>query len=72
MWETALVFVTLIGITVAAVLAFDWAAHSGQFRDQNAAARAIFDPDEPEGQATDAFPGDRPPTKFEMPLRHRE
>jgi len=61
MFATALVFLTLVGITGAAILAFAWAAHSGQFRDENAAARSIFDPDEPEGKVTDAFPGARPP-----------
>lgn len=61
MFTTALVFVTLAGITAAAVLAFGWAARDGQFRDGNAGARAVFDPDEPEGRPTDAFPGQTPP-----------
>jgi cbb3-type cytochrome oxidase maturation protein len=63
MSATALVFLTLVGITIAAVFAFVWAAHSGQFRDLNAGASAVFDPDEPEGEATDAFPGAHPPAK---------
>ena len=61
MSATALVFLTLVGITIAAVFAFVWAAHSGQFRDLNAGAHSVFDPDEPEGEATDAFPGAQPP-----------
>ena len=65
MFATALVFVTLIGITIAAVFAFGWAAKSGQFRDPGAAARVVFDPDEPEGETTDAFPGLPLPPKSE-------
>jgi cbb3-type cytochrome oxidase maturation protein len=68
-FATALVFVTLIGITIAAVLAFVWAARSGQFGDQSAAARAVFDPDEPEGETTDAFPDAHPPAASEEQLR---
>ncbi|MEA3208463.1 MAG: hypothetical protein QOE70_1520 [Chthoniobacter sp.] len=68
MFATALVFLTLVGITIAAVLAFAWAARSGQFRDLNASARVIFDPDEPEGETTDAFPGEHPPASSEKPF----
>jgi cbb3-type cytochrome oxidase maturation protein len=67
MSATALVFLTLVGITVAAVFAFVWAAHNGQFRDLNAGARSVFDPDEPEGEATDAFPGAHPPLVSDEP-----
>jgi cbb3-type cytochrome oxidase maturation protein len=49
MFATALVFLTVVGFTMAAVLAFAWAARSGQFHDA------------PEGVATDAFPGEAPP-----------
>ena len=70
MIATALVFLTLIGITTAAVLAFGWAAQNGQFHDQHAGARSIFDADEPEGEMTDAFPGARP-TKPEAQFRDR-
>jgi cbb3-type cytochrome oxidase maturation protein len=66
MFATALVFLTLAGITIAAVMAFGWAARSGQFRDFDAGARAVFDPDEPEGEATDAFPGKEPPVDGEV------
>jgi cbb3-type cytochrome oxidase maturation protein len=61
MFATALVFLTVVGFTMAAVLAFAWAARSGQFHDAGRGARAVFDPDEPEGIATDAFPGEAPP-----------
>ncbi len=57
MFGTALVFVTLVGITTVAGFAFVWAARTGQFRDPGAGARSVFDPDEPEGEATDRFPG---------------
>ena len=60
MFATALVFLTLGGITIAAILAFGWAARSGQFRDFEAGARSVFDPDEPEGATTDSFPGKKP------------
>jgi cbb3-type cytochrome oxidase maturation protein len=66
-FATALVFLTLVGITIAAVLAFAWAARGGQFRDLNTSARVIFDPDEPEGETTDAFPGEQPPAESEEP-----
>ena len=70
-FATALVFLTLSGITIAAVLAFSWAAKNGQFRDQGEAARAVFDPDEPEGETTDAFPGAHPPAASEERLNDR-
>ena len=53
----ALAVLTLVGLTLAAVFAFGWAARRGQFRDVNAGARIIFTPDEPEGRPTDSFPG---------------
>ena len=68
MIATALAFLTLCGITIAAVFAFGWAAKNGQFRDQDAAARVVFDPDEPEGETTDAFPGLHPPAASEEKL----
>jgi cbb3-type cytochrome oxidase maturation protein len=64
---SALVFLTIIGFTVTAILAFLWAAGSGQFRNQQAAARSIFDADEPVGRMTDRFPGAEPST----PILHR-
>lgn len=56
----SLILLTLIGITVTAVFAFGWAARSGQFRDLNAGAKAVFSPDEPEGEPTDSFPNQKP------------
>jgi cbb3-type cytochrome oxidase maturation protein len=61
MFSTALAFLTVLGFTGAAVLAFVWAAQSGQFHNPDAGAGAVFDPDEPEGVATDSFPGEEPP-----------
>ncbi len=58
MIPAALAILTVLGFTVAALLAFTWAAQSGQFHDADAGARAVFDPDEPEGTTTDAFPGE--------------
>jgi cbb3-type cytochrome oxidase maturation protein len=37
------------------VLAFYWAARTGQFRNLEAGSHVIFDDDEPVGTATDAF-----------------
>ena len=42
----------------AAVLALGWALRSGQFENFERGARSIFDPDEPVGEPTDAFPGE--------------
>jgi nitrogen fixation-related uncharacterized protein len=39
-----------------AVLALTWAYANGQFANLGRSSRAIFDPDEPEGTVTDAFP----------------
>lgn len=57
MMPGALAVLTLVGLTLAAVFAFGWAARRGQFRNVNAGARVIFTPDEPEGRPTDSFPG---------------
>jgi len=57
----ALILLTLIGFTVSAVFVFGWAARSGQFRDVNAGAKAVFSPDEPEGRPTDLFPNQQRP-----------
>ena len=45
----------------AAVLALGWAFRSGQFDNFQQGALSIFGPDEPEGEMTDAFPGEKPP-----------
>lgn len=45
---TALVFLTVTGITVSAVLAFWWAGKSGQFSEVEHGAMSVFDADEVE------------------------
>jgi cbb3-type cytochrome oxidase maturation protein len=56
-------FATVIGSIVlfggAAVLALGWAFRDGQFDNFDRGAKSIFGPDEPVGEATDAFPGMR-------------
>lgn len=51
---------TILGSIVlfggAAVLALGWAFRNGQFENFDQGARSIFDPDEPVGEPTDAFP----------------
>jgi len=39
-----------------AVLALGWAFRAGQFDNFDRGSRSIFGPDEPIGEATDAFP----------------
>ena len=46
----------------ATVLALGWAFRSGQFDNFQQGASSIFGPDEPEGEITDAFPGEKPPS----------
>ena len=57
-------FATVIGSMAlfggAAVLALSWAFRDGQFDNFQQGARSIFGPDEPVGEATDAFPGQSP------------
>ena len=57
------VFASVIGSIVLfggmAVLALGWAFRSGQFDDFQQGALSIFGPDEPVGEATDAFPGEQ-------------
>jgi cbb3-type cytochrome oxidase maturation protein len=59
-----MVYATLFGSIVffggAAVLALAWAVRDGQFENFHRGARSIFDPDEPIGEMTDAFPGEKP------------
>ncbi len=54
-------FATVIGSIVlfggAAALALGWAFRDGQFDNFDRGAKSIFSPDEPIGEATDAFPG---------------
>lgn len=55
------VLATIVGSIVlfggAAVLALGWAFRAGQFENFDRGSRSIFGPDEPIGEATDAFPG---------------
>ncbi len=44
----------------AAVLALSWAFRDGQFDNFQQGSQSIFGPDEPIGEATDAFPGQNP------------
>ena len=57
------VLATVVGSIVlfggAAVLAMGWAFRDGQFDNFDQGARSIFGPDEPVGEPTDAFPGER-------------
>lgn len=55
------------------VLAFYWAARTGQFRNLEAGSRVIFDDDEPVGTATDAFADKRADRPFRpaVPLRRQ-
>lgn len=46
----------MIFLTGSALMAFAWAARTGQFRDLEKAAEVIFDADEPVGMPTDRFP----------------
>ena len=57
------VFATVIGSIIifgtAAVLAMGWAFRSGQFDNFQQGALSIFGPDEPVGEPTDLFPGEK-------------
>jgi len=46
----------LIFLSGSALIAFYWAARSGQFRNLKKGSEVIFDEDEPIGQSTDRFP----------------
>jgi cbb3-type cytochrome oxidase maturation protein len=58
------VLLMLVGSIVffggAAVLALGWAFRNGQFENFQQGAASIFGPDEPIGEPTDSFPGQRP------------
>lgn len=62
-------FATVVGSIVlfggAAALALGWAFRDGQFDNFDQGSKSIFGPDEPVGEATDAFPG----TPSEEPRR---
>jgi cbb3-type cytochrome oxidase maturation protein len=46
----------LIFLSGSALIAFTWAAKTGQFKDLKKGANVIFDEDEPIGKPTDRFP----------------
>lgn len=48
----AFFFVTAIGV-------FYWCAKNGQFKNFNSQARTIFTDEEPEGEVSDGFPGEK-------------
>jgi hypothetical protein len=56
------VLATVVGSIVvfggAAALAMGWAFRDGQFDNFQQGALSIFGPDEPVGEATDAFPAE--------------
>lgn len=51
----------IIFLSGSAILAFYWAAKTGQFRNLSQGAKVIFDEDEPIGKPTDHFPGKSAP-----------
>jgi cbb3-type cytochrome oxidase maturation protein len=55
----AIVVGSIILFGGAVVLALGWAVRSGQFDNFHRGARSIFDPDEPIGEPTDEFPGEK-------------
>ncbi|HVL11417.1 MAG TPA: hypothetical protein VM529_02560 [Gemmata sp.] len=51
----------------ATVLALGWAFRNGQFDNFQQGSTSIFGPDEPEGEPTDAFPGEKLPGDERIP-----
>lgn len=56
-----------IGITTSAVLALYWASRNDQLKDLDKGAETIFDDEEPIGEATDFFPGEKPKDTDQLP-----
>lgn len=52
-----LLLASMILLGGSAVYALYWAAQDGQFTNMEDGSKVIFDPGEPEGEITDAFPG---------------
>lgn len=50
-----------LSITGSAVFALYWAARNNQLEDLQKGAESIFDEDEPMGETTDHFPGEKVP-----------
>lgn len=66
--STIVIILLAVGLVFfggSTLVAFYWAARSGQFRNLEDGAKSIFDRDEPLGTATDAF-ADK---KADRPLR---
>ncbi len=65
------VLATVVGSVVlfggATALALGWAFRNGQFDNFQQGAASIFGPDEPIGETTDAFPGEKTDRVDEMP-----
>jgi cbb3-type cytochrome oxidase maturation protein len=59
----AVVVGSVVLFGAATVLALGWAFRSGQFDNFERGAASIFGPDEPVGEGTDAFPGEKPPAE---------
>lgn len=57
----AVVIGSIVTFGGATVLALGWAFRNGQFDNFQQGSRSIFGPDEPEGEVTDAFPGEKLP-----------
>ena len=48
------VLLVMLLLSVGTLTAFTWAASKGEFQETEAAARSIFDADEPIGEPTDS------------------
>lgn len=55
------VVVIAMAILVSAIYALYWAVKNRQFQQLDRSAAVIFDDEEPVGQVTDSFPGQRRP-----------
>lgn len=55
-----LIFGTIALLSISVVIVFAWAVRTGQFSDFQHGATSIFDDNEPVGEMTDWFPGQRP------------
>lgn len=53
----------LVLLSGSALIAFYWAAKTGQFRNLEQGARSIFDEEEPVGKPTECFPDHKLPSK---------
>ncbi|MGF1583428.1 MAG: cbb3-type cytochrome oxidase assembly protein [Gemmataceae bacterium] len=50
------IFGTIALMSLTVIIAFVWAAQTGQFESFQQGATSIFDEDEPVGEITDRFP----------------